>query len=74
MTQQISHYCYDMRARARRRGPPTAGPSLSGLVAGLTVLILAIVLLALHSTFFELGRFVLFTGLAVALPCPSGRC
>ena len=57
-----------MRARARRRGPRTAGPSLSGLVAGLTVLILAIVLLALHSTFFELGRFVLFTGLAVALP------
>jgi hypothetical protein len=57
-----------MHARARRRGPRTAGPSLSGLVAGLTVLILAIVLLALHSTFIELGRFVLFTGLAVALP------
>src|SRR6476620_1437967 len=57
-----------MRARARRRGPRTAGPSLAGLAAGLTVLILAIVLLALHSTFFELGRFVLFTGLAVALP------
>jgi len=34
-----------MRARARRRGPRTAGPSLAGLAAGLTVLILAIVLL-----------------------------
>jgi hypothetical protein len=57
-----------MRARARRRGPRTAGPSLSGLVAGLAVVILAIVLLALHSTVFELVRFVLFTGLAITLP------
>ncbi|MEU4288927.1 hypothetical protein AB0E63_11960 [Kribbella sp. NPDC026596] len=37
-------------------------------MAGLAVVILAIVLLALHSTFFELARFVLFTGLAIALP------
>ncbi|MDX2972477.1 hypothetical protein PWY87_28690 [Kribbella solani] len=57
-----------MRAKARRRGPRTAGPSLSGLVAGLTVLVLAIVLLALHASFFELVRFVLFTGVAVAVP------
>ena len=57
-----------MRAKARRRGPRTAGPSLSGLLAGLTVLILALVLLLLHSTFFEVVRFVLFTGLAVTLP------
>ncbi|HWD79794.1 MAG TPA: hypothetical protein VG497_12960 [Kribbella sp.] len=57
-----------MRAKARRRGPRTAGPSLSGLVAGLTVALLALVLLALHATVFELVRFVLFTGVAVALP------
>src|ERR1700754_90606 len=57
-----------MHARARRRGPRTAGPSLSGLVAGLTVVALAVVLLALHATFFELVRFVLFTSLAIALP------
>ncbi|GAA1112874.1 hypothetical protein GCM10009630_07490 [Kribbella jejuensis] len=57
-----------MRARARRRGPRTAGPSLSGLVAGLTVALLAIVLLALHSTVFELVRFVLFTVIVVTLP------
>ena len=57
-----------MRAKARRRGPRTAGPSLSGLVAGLAVAVLAIVLLALQSTVFELVRFVLFTGVAVALP------
>ncbi|WP_329005139.1 hypothetical protein OHA18_17340 [Kribbella sp. NBC_00709] len=57
-----------MRARARRRGPRTAGPSLSGLVAGLAVVLLAVVLLALHATFFELVRFVLFTGVAVTLP------
>ncbi|GAA3147859.1 putative membrane protein [Kribbella aluminosa] len=57
-----------MRAKARRRGPRTAGPSLSGLVAGLAVGVLAIVLLALHSTVFELARFVLFTLVAVTLP------
>ncbi|RZU13710.1 hypothetical protein EV645_4563 [Kribbella rubisoli] len=57
-----------MRARARRRGPRTAGPSLSGLVAGLAVVVLALVLLALHATFFELVRFVLFTGVVVMLP------
>ncbi|HEY3511879.1 MULTISPECIES: hypothetical protein [Kribbella] len=57
-----------MRAKARRRGPRTAGPSLSGLVAGVAVGVLAIVLLALHSTVFELGRFVLFTLVAVTLP------
>jgi hypothetical protein len=57
-----------MRAKARRRGPRTAGPSLSGLLAGLAVIVLALVLLALHSTVFELGRFVVFTALAVALP------
>lgn len=57
-----------MRAKARRRGPRTAGPSLSGLVAGILIGILAIVLLAVHSTFFELARFVLFTSLVIALP------
>ncbi|MFI7060511.1 hypothetical protein ACIBL3_05980 [Kribbella sp. NPDC050124] len=57
-----------MRARARRRGPRTAGPSLSGLLAGLAVLGLAIVLLFQHSTVTEVGRFVLFTGLGIALP------
>ena len=57
-----------MRAKARRRGPRTAGPSLSGLVAGLAVAVLAIVLLALHATVFEVVRFVLFTVVAVALP------
>ncbi|MEU4193019.1 hypothetical protein AB0E69_14060 [Kribbella sp. NPDC026611] len=57
-----------MRARARRRGPRAAGPSLSGLVAGATTVVLALVLLALHSTFFELVRFVGFTVVAVALP------
>ncbi|MFI5692047.1 hypothetical protein ACIA58_09435 [Kribbella sp. NPDC051586] len=57
-----------MRARARRRGPRTAGPSLSGLVAGLAVVVLALVLLALHATLFELARFVLFTGVVVMLP------
>ncbi|WP_327639415.1 hypothetical protein OHB24_13905 [Kribbella sp. NBC_00482] len=57
-----------MRAKARRRGPRTAGPSLSGLVAGLAVVVLAIVLLALQATVFEVVRFVLFTGVAVALP------
>ncbi|TDW18706.1 hypothetical protein [Kribbella kalugense] len=57
-----------MRARARRRGPRTAGPTLSGLVAGLSVVLLAVVLLALHATLFELVRFVLFTGVVVALP------
>ena len=57
-----------MRARARRRGPRTAGPSLSGLVAGLSVVVLAIVLLALQATVFEVVRFVLFTVVAVALP------
>ncbi|NIK54927.1 hypothetical protein [Kribbella shirazensis] len=57
-----------MRAKARRRGPRTAGPSLSGLAAGLAVVLLAIVLLALHATFFELVRFVLFTAVAVLLP------
>jgi hypothetical protein len=57
-----------MRAKARRRGPRTAGPSLSGLVAGLAVAVLAIVLLALHATPFELARFVLFTVVAVLLP------
>ncbi|MEU8226324.1 hypothetical protein [Kribbella sp. NPDC048915] len=57
-----------MRAKARRRGPRTAGPSLSGLAAGLAVIVLGIVLLALHTTLFELARFVLFTTLAVALP------
>jgi len=44
------------------------GPSLSGLLAGVAVAVLAIVLLFLHSTPSEVGRFVLFTGLAVALP------
>ncbi|MET9269670.1 hypothetical protein [Kribbella sp. NPDC003557] len=57
-----------MRAKARRRGPRTAGPSLSGLVAGLSVVVLAIVLLALQATVFEVVRFVLFTAIAVALP------
>ncbi|HEY3559835.1 MAG TPA: hypothetical protein VGL05_20340 [Kribbella sp.] len=57
-----------MRAKARRRGPRTAGPSLSGLVAGLAVVVPAIVLLALHSTPFELVRFIGFTLVAVALP------
>ena len=57
-----------MRARARRRGPRTAGPSLSGLVAGLSVVVLTIVLLALQATVFEVVRFVLFTVVAVALP------
>ncbi|NUR97742.1 MAG: hypothetical protein HOV67_21110 [Kribbellaceae bacterium] len=57
-----------MRAKARRRGPRAAGPSLSGLVAGLSVALLALVLLALHSTVFELVRFVLFTVVAVTLP------
>ncbi|TCC31786.1 hypothetical protein [Kribbella speibonae] len=57
-----------MRAKARRRGPRTAGPSLSGLLAGLAVAVLAIVLLALHSTVFELARFALFTVVAVLLP------
>src|SRR6201999_2175665 len=33
-----------------------------------TVVALAVVLLALHATFFELVRFVLFTCLAIALP------
>ena len=32
------------------------------------MLILAVVLLALHATFFEVVRFVLFTGLAITLP------
>ncbi|MFI5732487.1 hypothetical protein ACIA49_20365 [Kribbella sp. NPDC051587] len=57
-----------MRARARRRGPRTAGPSLTGLLAGVAVGVLAIVLLLQHATFFEVGRFVLFTALGVALP------
>ncbi|MFB6719879.1 hypothetical protein ACFCV3_06960 [Kribbella sp. NPDC056345] len=57
-----------MRARARRRGPRTAGPSLTGLLAGVAVGILGIGLLLQHSTFFEVGRFVLFTSLGVALP------
>ncbi|MGW7687141.1 hypothetical protein ACWGID_40750 [Kribbella sp. NPDC054772] len=57
-----------MRAKARRRGPRTAGPSLSGLAAGVAVALLALVLLALHSTPFELVRFVLFTGVVVTLP------
>ncbi|WP_433164863.1 hypothetical protein [Kribbella sp. CA-247076] len=57
-----------MRARARRRGPRTAGPSLSGLLAGLCVLALAIALLFQHSTLTEVGRFVLFTGLGIGLP------
>ncbi len=57
-----------MRARARRRGPRTAGPSLSGLLAGVAVLILAIVLLLLDSSPSEVARFALFTGLGVALP------
>lgn len=57
-----------MRARARRRGPRTAGPSLSGLLAGLAVLILAIALLLQHSTVGEVGRFVLFTCCGIALP------
>ncbi|MEV0287097.1 hypothetical protein AB0H36_23525 [Kribbella sp. NPDC050820] len=57
-----------MRAKARRRGPRTAGPSFSGLLAGLAVLVLAVVLLFQHSTLTEVGRFVLFTGLGIALP------
>src|SRR5262245_32257880 len=57
-----------MRAKARRGRPRTTWPSRSGLLAGLTVLALASVLLALHSTFFELARFVAFTALAIALP------
>ncbi|TDD27230.1 hypothetical protein E1218_10915 [Kribbella turkmenica] len=57
-----------MRARARRRGPRTAGPSLSGLSAGLAVLILAVALLLQHSTVGEVGRFVLFTCFGIALP------
>ncbi|TCC58068.1 hypothetical protein E0H73_27405 [Kribbella pittospori] len=57
-----------MRARARRRGPRTAGPSLSGLLAGLAVLILAIALLLQDSTVGEVGRFVLFICFGIALP------
>lgn len=57
-----------MRARARRRGPRTAGPSLTGLLAGVAVGILGIGLLLQHATVFEVGRFVLFTSLGVALP------
>jgi hypothetical protein len=57
-----------MRERARRRGARTAGPSLSGLLAGVAVLVLAIVLLLLDSTLSEVARFVLFTGLGIALP------
>jgi hypothetical protein len=57
-----------MRARARRRGPRTSGPSLSGLLAGVAVAILAVALLFLHSTLSEVGRFVLFTGFGIALP------
>ncbi|WP_405063693.1 hypothetical protein OG474_19150 [Kribbella sp. NBC_01505] len=57
-----------MRARARRRGPRTAGPSLTGLLAGVAVGILAIVLLLQHATVFEVGRFVLFSAFGVALP------
>jgi len=57
-----------MRAKARRRGPRAAGPSLSGLLAGGAVVVFGIVLLFLHATPFEVVRFVLFTVLAVALP------
>ncbi|MEU4608645.1 hypothetical protein AB0F43_37125 [Kribbella sp. NPDC023972] len=57
-----------MRAKARRRGPRRAAPSLSGLLAGIAVMVLAIVLLFQHSTVTEVGRFVLFTGLGIALP------
>ncbi|MFK4083871.1 hypothetical protein ACI2LF_07180 [Kribbella sp. NPDC020789] len=57
-----------MRARARRRGPRTAGPSLTGLLAGVAVGIVAIVLLLQHAGFFEVARFVVFSALGVALP------
>lgn len=57
-----------MRGKARRRGPRTVGPSLSGLAAGLVVALAAIVLLLLHSTVFEVGRFVAFNVVGVLLP------
>jgi hypothetical protein len=57
-----------MQSRARRRGPRTAGPSLTGLAAAFPLIVLAVVLLLRHSTISETGRFLAFVALGVVLP------
>lgn len=57
-----------MQSRARRRGPRTAGPSLTGLGAGVAVALLGVAMLLRFSTIGETGRFVAFSVVGIGLP------